>query len=173
MRIIMRINTPLAVLLTLVALLLGLAAAAPAGAEVIPPGSPAWGKIYGLESSPANCVDVEGGSSRPGTPIDVYYCHNDDNQQWQYRIGNNTILSAYDGCLDVVGGGTSDGTPVDLYNCNGTGAQVWRIIGQTLYNPQSGKCLDDTAYGGPGTPLEIWDCNGGSNQNWDIIGYTS
>jgi hypothetical protein len=51
--------------------------------------------------------------------------------------------------MDINGGGTADGTKVDLYDCNNTAAQVF--IPQSngsLYNPQSGKCLDDTGYGG-------------------------
>jgi len=36
----------------------------------------------------------------------------------------------------------------------------------SLYNPQSGKCLDDTGFGGSGTQLEIWTCTGGTNQAW-------
>jgi len=67
------------------------------------------------------------------------------------------------------GGGTADGTTVDLYDCNNTAAQVF--IPQSngaLYNPQSGKCLDDTGYGGSGTQLQIWDCTGNANQQWQL-----
>ncbi|WP_329587905.1 RICIN domain-containing protein [Kitasatospora sp. NBC_01250] len=56
---------------------------------------------------------------------------------------------------------------------DGGARQVWRIINQTLYNPATNECLDDTAFGGQGTFLETWSCNGGSNQNWDVIGYAS
>jgi len=50
-----------------------------------------------------------------------------------------------------------------------TGAQVF--IPQSngeLYNPQSGKCLDDTGYGGSGTQLQIWACADTSNQQWSL-----
>ncbi|MDF2261457.1 ricin-type beta-trefoil lectin domain protein [Streptomyces ferralitis] len=74
-------------------------------------------------------------------------------------------------CMDVGGDHISNGSPVQIWTCNGTGAQVWRIIGQSLYNPQSGRCLDDPS--GQIAQLQIWDCNigGNANQNWDIVGY--
>ena len=72
-------------------------------------------------------------------------------------------------CLDVAGAGTTNGTLVDLYDCNGTGAQVWQPQSNgSLLNPNSGKCLDDTGYGGSGTQVQIWDCTGNANQQWDL-----
>ena len=39
----------------------------------------------------------------------------------------------------------------------------------SLYNPQSGKCLDDTGWSTTwGTQVEIWDCTGGANQQWNL-----
>ena len=68
------------------------------------------------------------------------------------------------------GGGTADGATVDLYDCNSTAAQVF--IPQSdgpLYNPQSGKCLDDAGWSTtPGTQLQIWDCTGQANQQWSL-----
>ena len=51
-----------------------------------------------------------------------------------------------------------------------TGAQVWQPQSDgALYNPQSGKCLDDTNWSTtPGTQLQIWDCTGNANQQWSL-----
>ncbi|HET7245854.1 MAG TPA: RICIN domain-containing protein [Streptosporangiaceae bacterium] len=39
----------------------------------------------------------------------------------------------------------------------------------SLYNPQSGKCLDDTNWAAnPGVQLQIWDCTGNANQKWNL-----
>ena len=39
----------------------------------------------------------------------------------------------------------------------------------SLYNPQSGKCLDDTNWATtPGVQLQIWDCTGNANQKWNL-----
>src|ERR1700684_1366790 len=80
-----------------------------------------------------------------------------------------SVLEDYAKCLDIDGGGTADGTTVDLYTCNGTGAQVWEPQSNgELYNPNSGKCLDDTGYGGSGTQVQIWACADTSNQQWTL-----
>ena len=72
-------------------------------------------------------------------------------------------------CLDVDNGATADNTTVDLYDCNGTGAQTWTAQPNgELVNPQSGKCLDDTASGPSGTQLTINDCDAGADQKWTL-----
>jgi beta-glucosidase len=71
--------------------------------------------------------------------------------------------------MDVTSGSTINGPLVDLYDCNGTGAQVWQPhSNSSLVNPQSGRCLDDSGFGGSGTDVEIWDSNGGPNQQWTL-----
>ena len=37
-----------------------------------------------------------------------------------------------------------------------------------LVNPNSGKCLDDTGFGGSGTQVQIWACGDGTNQVWTL-----
>ena len=82
--------------------------------------------------------------------------------------GNGT-LQVLGKCLDVAGAGTANGTTVDLYACNGTGAQSWvHQSNGELVNPNSGKCLDDTGFGGSGTQVQIWACADSSNQQWNL-----
>ena len=114
------------------------------------------------------CVDVRGANSTDFTPVQVYTCNGTNAQQWTVVQAGST-LQALGKCMDINGGGTANGTTVDLYDCNNTGAQVF--IPQSngeLYNPQSGKCLDDTGYGGSGTQLQIWACADTSNQVWNL-----
>ncbi len=114
------------------------------------------------------CVDVRGANSANFTPVQVYTCNGTSAQQWTVVQAGST-LQALGKCMDINGGGTADGTTVDLYSCNNTAAQVF--IPQSngaLYNPQSGKCLDDTGNGGSGTQLQIWDCTGNANQRWNL-----
>jgi hypothetical protein len=164
--------------LTAFAALLLAALPAPARAEVVPPGAPPLGKIYALASSPANCVDLAGDIDPDGQPILAYTCHNADNQQWSYETFTNTIHSGIQDpnrrlCIGIGGDTISNGSPIEIFDCDGSGSQVWRIIGQSLYNPQSGRCLDDPS--GQIGQLQIWDCNfgGNANQNWDIVGYNA
>jgi chitinase len=112
------------------------------------------------------CLDDRGASTAPLNPVQVYTCNGTDAQQWTY---SNNTLSVLGDCLDVEYGGTANGTTVDLYPCNSTGAQVWEHQSDGAYlNPQSGKCLDDTGYGGSGTQAQIWSCTGNDNQSWSL-----
>jgi hypothetical protein len=123
------------------------------------------GPITGYEGL---CVDDQYSSTANYNPVWLYTCNGTGAQQWTFDQADDT-LQAFGMCMDIYAGGTADGTLVDLYYCNGTGAQVWEPQSDgALYNPQSGKCLDDTAFGGSGTQLEIWDCNGGANQEWNL-----
>jgi chitinase len=46
---------------------------------------------------------------------------------------------------------------------------VWTKSGNTLVNPQSGKCLDVTGNtSANSTRLQIWTCAGGTNQQWTL-----
>jgi beta-glucosidase len=113
------------------------------------------------------CMDVRGANSADGTPVQVYTCNGTNAQNW--TVETNGTLQALGKCLDIVGGGTTNGTLVDLYTCNGTGAQNWQHQSDgALLNPASGRCLDDTGFGGSGTQLQIWDCTGGTNQVWNL-----
>jgi hypothetical protein len=134
-------------------------------AYVTPGADNPTGPITGYEGL---CVDDRGAITTNFNPVQVYTCNGTDAQQWTVVPAGDT-LQALGECMDIEGGGTTDGTTVDLYDCNGTGAQVW--IPQSdgaLYNPQSGKCLDDTNWGGSGTQLQIWDCTGNANQQWSL-----
>ncbi len=59
--------------------------------------------------------------------------------------------------------GTANGTPVQLWDCNGTGAQTWQPRSDgSLFNPQSGRCLDD-----PNGSTS----NGSGAQKWTSAGF--
>jgi hypothetical protein len=124
----------------------------------------ATGQVVGYEGL---CLDDRGASTAEYNPIQVYTCNGTDAQQW--TVESNNTLEVLGMCLDVDGAGTANGTLVDLYTCNGTGAQVWEPQADgALLNPNSGKCLDDTGYGGSGTQVQIWSCSGNDNQSWTL-----
>jgi beta-glucanase (GH16 family) len=114
------------------------------------------------------CVDVQGGNSADGTPVQLYHCNGTDAQKW--TMASDGTVRALGKCLDVKSGGTANGTRVQLYTCNGTGAQKWLYTSiHELYNPQSAKCLDVTDWNtADGTPLQIWSCSGNANQKWTV-----
>lgn len=127
------------------------------------------GTVVGQQSG--RCVDVQGGGSADGTPVQLWDCSGSGNQQWSR--GGGTLVNPQSGkCLDVSGGSTANGAKVQLWSCNGTGAQQWQVNANgTVTNPQSGKCLD-AAGSGNGALLQIWDCYGGGgtqpNQVWTL-----
>jgi hypothetical protein len=124
----------------------------------------ATGPVVGYEGL---CLDDRGASTAEYNPIQVYTCNGTGAQQW--TVEPNNTLEVLGMCLDVDGAGTANGTLVDLYSCNGTGAQVWEPQPDgALLNPNSGKCLDDTGYGGSGTQVQIWSCSGNDNQSWTL-----
>ena len=113
------------------------------------------------------CLDVRGASSADGTPVQVYTCNGTSAQQW--TVESNGTLQSLGKCLDVAGAGTANGTLVQLYTCNGTAAQTWQAQSNgELVNPNSGKCLDDTGFGGSGTQVQIWACGDSTNQVWTL-----
>jgi chitinase len=122
------------------------------------------GPITGYEGL---CLDDRSASTADFNPVQVYTCNGTDAQDW--TVESNDTIEVLGGCLDVDGAGTTNGTTVDYYPCNGTGAQDWvpQSNGE-LENPNSGKCLDDTGYGGSGTQVQIWTCDDTSNQLWTL-----
>jgi chitinase len=134
------------------------------GGGSTPPPSSGTGPVTGYEGL---CLDDRAASTTDFNPIQVYTCNGTNAQQW--TVESNGSLQVLGKCLDVDGAGTTDGTTVDLYDCNGTGAQTWQPQSDgALLNPNSGKCLDDTGWGGSGTQVQIWDCTGSANQAWTL-----
>jgi hypothetical protein len=129
-----------------------------------PPPPPGSGPVTGYQGL---CLDDRAASTAPLNPVQVYTCNGTGAQQW--TVEPNNTLEVLGMCLDVNAAGTANGTLVDLYTCNGTAAQVWEPQPDgALVNPNSGKCLDDTGYGGSGTQVQIWSCSGNNNQSWTL-----
>jgi chitinase len=127
-------------------------------------GTTTTGQVTGYQGL---CLDDRSASTADYNPVQVYTCNGTGAQQW--TVGSSNTLEVLGMCLDVDAAGTANGTLVDLYTCNGTGAQTWEPQSNgELLNPASGKCLDDTGYGGSGTQVQIWNCADTSNQQWDL-----
>jgi chitinase len=127
-------------------------------------GATTTGKVTGYQGL---CLDDRSASTANFNPVQVYPCNGTSAQQW--TVGSGNTLQVVGKCLDVNAAGTANGTTVDLYQCNGTGAQTWvpQSNGELL-NPASGKCLDDTGFGGAGTQVQIWSCADTANQQWKL-----
>jgi chitinase len=127
-------------------------------------GSGATGEVTGYEGL---CLDDRSASTADYSPVQLYTCNGTTAQQW--TVESNDTLEVLGRCLDVDAADMTNGTTVDLYSCNGTAAQTWEPQSNgELLNPTSGKCLDDTGYGGSGTQVQIWTCADTSNQEWSV-----
>jgi chitinase len=127
-------------------------------------GTSAAGPVTGYQGL---CLDDRAASTADFNPVQVYTCNGTSAQSW--TVGSGATLQVLGKCLDVNAAGTANGTVVDLYDCNGTGAQVWQPQSNgELLNPASGKCLDDTGYGGAGTQVQLWTCGDTANQQWKL-----
>ncbi|MFC3686900.1 lectin [Aquipuribacter hungaricus] len=151
-----------AALLLLATLLVGLGAAAPAGAatEVA---------LRGVQSG--RCLDVAGAATAPGTTVQVYDCHGGANQRWTPTAAGE--LRVYGSmCLDVKGRDTTAPAVAQIWTCNGGSNQRWtlRADGAVVGVP-SGLCLDVTERRtARSSPVGLWTCNGQTNQQWQQVG---
>ncbi|GAB2741428.1 ricin-type beta-trefoil lectin domain protein [Kitasatospora kifunensis] len=110
------------------------------------------------------CLDVSGGNTTNGTPLQAYQCNGTPAQQW--TVGTDGTLRALGKCMDVYGGLTNQNVAVQLYDCNGSGAQQWAVHNtDMLINPQSGLCLWTPGYG---LQLRILRCLPGGDQEWRL-----
>jgi Glycosyl hydrolase family 59/Ricin-type beta-trefoil lectin domain/Concanavalin A-like lectin/glucanases superfamily len=125
------------------------------------------GPIYAGDDS-AECVDVNGGSSAPGTKVEMWDCNgNATSQTW--TMASNGTVGINGQCLDITGGAVANGALIEEWTCNGGANQQWLAVNGELVNPASGKCLDDPGFTTTeGTQLDLWTCNGGSNQQWSV-----
>ncbi|MEU7015878.1 ricin-type beta-trefoil lectin domain protein [Streptomyces sp. NPDC046385] len=101
------------------------------------------------------CMDMQGGSSTNGNPVQIYTCNTGAGQRFA-TAGDR--LSNADKCLQAMG--TAAGSPIQIQPCDGGGAQTWTArTDSTFYNPASGRCLavpgDVTT---DGTDLVLGDC---------------
>jgi alpha-glucosidase (family GH31 glycosyl hydrolase) len=115
------------------------------------------------------CLDVRGGATTNGTPMQLYTCNHSAAQQITYTASNTVQVLGK--CVDASNAGTANGTPVQLYDCNVTGSQTWvaQADGELL-NSQSGRCLDVPAGNtAPGAAqLQLQDCDASAAQSWKL-----
>ncbi|MFF5187147.1 ricin-type beta-trefoil lectin domain protein [Streptomyces sp. NPDC000345] len=115
------------------------------------------------------CLDVAGGSSADGTPVQLYDCNGTAAQKW--TVAADGSVRALGKCLDVTSGSTADGAKVQVYGCNGTGAQRWSYNAATgdVVNLAANRCLDVTDNSPVnGARAQIWSCTGAANQKWSL-----
>ena len=141
------------------------------------PGGIVSGQAYALSDVAAGRVlDVPGGQTGNGTPLQVWDANGGANQQWrasQNGDGSYTLTNVASGrVLDEPGGQTGNGTRMEIWDANGGANQRWRASrngdgSYTLTNVASGRALEvPSGQNANGSAVQIWDSNGGANQHW-------
>ncbi|MFJ3931364.1 MULTISPECIES: RICIN domain-containing protein [unclassified Streptomyces] len=159
-------------------------AAGPAGNEIrpgyyqvlveilcTPPPPPGNGEIVGVHSG--KCVEVRGGSTKDGAPIQLNACSGAANQSW--KLYPDKTLRVLGRCMDVQYAKTENGSLVGLNSCHQGLNQKWELLpGGLLRSVHSGRCLDALGWATKnGARLGIWDCTPHhTNQQWRGAGLT-
>ncbi|MFL6127302.1 lectin [Actinophytocola sp.] len=115
------------------------------------------------------CLDVNNGTTTPGTQLQIWDCNGGSNQAWTRT--NSGELRVFDNlCLDGSGRGSANGTQVVVWTCNGQNNQQWSVNANgTITGVQSGLCLDVSGAGtANGTKVQLWTCTGAANQQWRL-----
>ncbi|MCF3102613.1 ricin-type beta-trefoil lectin domain protein [Streptomyces roseoverticillatus] len=127
------------------------------------------GQVMGFAAK--RCVDIVGGKSKEGAPLELDGCSGDRNQRFEFRP-DGEVWSLYDDrlCLDTQRGSTADGAAVQLADCNNDKpTQAFAIQRDgSLVNPKSGKCVEAADSGSKGLRLQLQSCNGAKQQKWQI-----
>jgi hypothetical protein len=89
----------------------------------------AWTYTAGrqLQDAGAMCLDASGAGTGNGTPVIVWTCNGQANQQWNVNA-DGTITGVQSGlCLDATGAGTANGTKIILWSCHGGANELWSL----------------------------------------------
>ncbi|KAI8822274.1 ricin B lectin domain-containing protein, partial [Chytriomyces cf. hyalinus JEL632] len=98
----------------------------------------------------------------------LWTCMGNSNQNWSL-YPDGTIRSQEKGlCLESSGlDETRNGNAVQVWACHGQANQLWDVVGSSIKNRRTQKCLDNASnQSKDGNPIQIWDCSGSPNQQW-------
>ena len=130
--------------------------------------------------SDSKCLDIPGGSTAAGAPVNQYDCNGGGNQSYvftQNSSGYYTIQNVNSGlCLDITGGAsaTANGVKLEQWTCNGGTNQQFSLKsssagGYEIVALNSGLCLDIAGNStANNVQLEQWGCWGGANQSFSL-----
>ncbi|HEV7963726.1 MAG TPA: ricin-type beta-trefoil lectin domain protein [Actinoplanes sp.] len=155
-------------------------------------GNPSSGEMIGADGL---CLDVRGGVSADGQPVQLYGCNHTAAQQvslrpdgtvqilgrcltsagtiatcagqtWRHGSDGALIDTATGRCL----GGTTASVQVQVSACAGTPAQTWKMPPGPVTGP-AGLCADVAdADPASGTGVQLWTCNASDAQRWSAPG---
>ncbi|HEX8628328.1 MAG TPA: ricin-type beta-trefoil lectin domain protein, partial [Catenuloplanes sp.] len=115
-----------------------------------------------INAATGQCLDVTGQQSAPGTPVGVYQCNGQANQNWDFA-GNQ--LRVYEGtpmCLDIPQDSAAPGIAMHIWGCHTGANQRWELTANgTIVSARSGMCLAAV-----GAVVQTAVCTGAAAQRW-------
>jgi hypothetical protein len=130
---------------------------APSATLSPPPGTARTGAIT---AAGGRCLFLGGIFGLDGAPVQTSGCADVSYQRW--TLATDGTLRVADRCAAV----SADGT-VRIGDCDDRPAAQWRAgPGNSLVNPQTGRCLTDP--GALATPVTVTDCTGAATQSWTL-----
>ncbi|CAL9672882.1 hypothetical protein SUDANB178_07592 [Streptomyces sp. enrichment culture] len=132
--------------------------------------------VIQVAGAPGKCLDVQGGGTANGTPVQIYTCNGGPAQEWDlygWYDGGHVLRNGHSGkCLDVLNGATADGAKIQVRNCNDSvKAQQWKFDVRNagpLVNAASGKCVHLPTFDNSKDAVQ-WTCNGSAAQKLRIV----
>jgi hypothetical protein len=73
------------------------------------------------------CMDISGGGTADGTPVDLYYCNGSGAQVWQPQSDGALYNPQSGKCLDDTNWSTTPGTQLQIWDCSGNANQQWSL----------------------------------------------
>jgi Ricin-type beta-trefoil lectin domain len=70
-------------------------------------------------------MDVTGGATASGTPVQLWECNETGAQEWRWRQQNRLVNPQSGRCLAVAGGAGAE--RLEILDCDDTAGQVWRL----------------------------------------------
>lgn len=143
------------------------------------PGGVGWigdgSLVMRVEAADGKCLDVQGGGTADGTPVQIYTCNGGAAQQWKFWGSYDGGYALYNTkaqkCLDVKGAADANGTKIQVWTCNGTAAQQWQLdvhAAGELRNAATDKCLDLHTFTN-GNDSRLYTCNGTDAQKIRVV----
>jgi hypothetical protein len=126
------------------------------------------------------CLDLLGGSTRPGSEIGVWDCLDNDNQRWHVNEGGEIRWTGLGGGKCLTLRSAEDGAPATLHDCDGSAGQKFSFSENKIR--YAGKCLDLRPQGnqdpklapvlpGNGWRMQLWPCDPAQfNQEFHLAG---
>lgn len=120
---------------------------------------------------PFMCIDLTGGSTNPGTLIEVWNCNGLKNQEWAW-VGNALKYSADTSmCVAVQNGQQTVGSKLILDKCNGAASQQFGLDqnGRIYVAGAQKFCLSPVGDKFlPGTNIQLFTCAYYNEQQWTV-----